>query len=81
MVLEIHQRKHVRDADEATDLSEFFWRVVDASIEGERNGVGLPWPEGREFWNEKSFCSVWEKGSTMCGDFDFAQPTEIELGR
>ena len=52
-VLEILERKQVLNADEATYLSRFFWRMVDASIEDERRGVSLPWQEGAEFWNEK----------------------------
>lgn len=57
-VLEILQRQHVRDADEATHLSDFFWRMVDASIEDERNGSSLPWTEGAEYWNGKLMNSL-----------------------
>ncbi|MGN0920197.1 MAG: hypothetical protein ACI4NJ_00570 [Cellvibrio sp.] len=56
--LAILARKQVDNADEATYLSEFFWRMVDASIVDESNGLQLPWPEGAEFWNEKLMNSI-----------------------
>jgi len=34
-------------------ISQYFWRMVDSSIEDEDAGIELPWPEGAEFWNEK----------------------------
>lgn len=41
----------------ATYLSMFFWRMVDCSIEFEKNKK-LPWPEGSEFWCEKLINSI-----------------------
>ena len=52
-VLEILKRGDVKNADEAICLSEFFWKMVDLSIDDEKLNVDLPWMEGAEFWNEK----------------------------
>lgn len=57
-VLKILEAEEVKNADEATYLTEFFWRMVDASIEDEKSGVELPWVEGSEFWNEKLMYSI-----------------------
>lgn len=38
---------------EATALAEFFWALVDKSIELEKQGELDQFPEGAEFWNEK----------------------------
>lgn len=45
--------------DEATALylSEFFWRMVDSSIECESN-KNYPWSDRAEFWNEKIIHSI-----------------------
>lgn len=56
--ISILERGEVRDSNEATHLSEFFWKMVDASIEDEKAGVELPWTEGAEFWNEKIMNSL-----------------------
>lgn len=57
-MLEILRRGEVHSAEEAVHLSQFFWRMVDASVEDEKNNVSLPWPEGAEFWNEKLMTSL-----------------------
>lgn len=44
--------------DDAEYLSEFFWRMVDFSIAEENSKITLPWPENREFWNEKLMNSI-----------------------
>jgi len=45
--------------DEATALhiSEFFWRMVDCSIQCSQ-GKTYPWGDGAEFWNEKILTSL-----------------------
>jgi hypothetical protein len=43
----------VTNSKEARNLSNFFWNMVNKSIEDHNNKVVLPWPEGAEFWNEK----------------------------
>ena len=48
----------VSNEDEATHLSLFFWKMVDASIVDERSHVELPWEGGSEFWNEKLMNSI-----------------------
>jgi len=48
----------VADKEEAEYLSAFFWRMVDSSIEDEKNGVDLPWDENSEFWTEKLLNSI-----------------------
>lgn len=58
VTLEILRRGEVLSEDEATHLSRFYWRMVDASIEDEKNNVILPWAEGAEFWNEKLMNSL-----------------------
>lgn len=52
-ILELLEQGKVTNSSEATDLSEFFWKMVDASIEDEKQDIHLPWKEGAEFWNEK----------------------------
>lgn len=56
--LKIFELGKVQDKTQATYLSEFFWRMVDASIEEENSGTELPWVEGTEFWNEKLMHSI-----------------------
>ena len=51
--IEILTRGEVNNSDEATCLSEFFWKMVDLSIDDETSGKELPWVAGTEFWNEK----------------------------
>ncbi len=57
-VLKILERGEVKNSNEAASLSEFFWEMVDASIEDEKSEVDLPWIEGAEFWNEKIMNSI-----------------------
>jgi len=57
-ILEILKCGEVRSSEEATYLSEFFWNMVDLSIEDEQSGVEIPWEEGAEFWNEKVMNSI-----------------------
>lgn len=61
--------------EDAEYLSEFFWRMVDSSIEDEESGLEPFHTESNEFWNEKllytisghleklGFGRVWEKVS------------------
>jgi len=51
--LDILNSGNVNDAEDAIYISQYFWRMVDSSIEDEDAGIELPWPEGAEFWNEK----------------------------
>lgn len=41
------------NSSEAKELAEFFWALVDKSIELEKQGELNQFPEGAEFWNEK----------------------------
>lgn len=56
--LAILDRGTVNNADEAEHLARFFWAMVDKSIVDEKQGMELPWPEGSEFWSEKSMRSI-----------------------
>ena len=56
--LELLDKGEVKNSDDAIYLSNFFWRMVDKSIEEEQSGIELPWPEGAEFWNEKLMNSI-----------------------
>lgn len=56
--LEIIDADEVKNSEEATYLSHFFWKMVDCSIEDEKSGIELPWDEGAEFWNEKIMNSI-----------------------
>lgn len=53
MILSILNRGYVETKDEAKALSIFFWDMVDKSIQNEKAGIKLKWPENAEFWNEK----------------------------
>lgn len=57
-IIEILKKGEVANRSEAEHLSRFFWRMVDKSIEDEKQNVKLPWPESAEFWNEKSMRSI-----------------------
>ncbi len=56
--LDIIDRGSVENAEEAKCLSQFFWRMVDASIIEENKGTEFPWVESCEFWNEKLMNSI-----------------------
>ena len=43
----------VVNSTEATHLSQFFWRMVDASIVFEKDGNTLPFGDNSEYWCEK----------------------------
>lgn len=58
IVLSIISVGEVKSAQEAEALSEFFWVMVDKSIEDEENNVESPWTEGAEYWNEKILNSL-----------------------
>jgi len=45
------------DKETVLHLSEFFWKMVDCSIECTSND-GYPWSDGAEFWNEKIMSSI-----------------------
>jgi hypothetical protein len=45
--------------DTALYLSEFFWRLVDCSIECKAD-ASYPWRDGAEFWNDKLLNSISE---------------------
>lgn len=53
VILSILNRGYVETKDEAEALSAFFWDMVDKSIQNEKEGIKLKWPEKAEFWNEK----------------------------
>ena len=48
----------VKNKDEAQYLSNFFWRMVDSSIEDEEQETPLPWSESIKFWTEKLMYSI-----------------------
>lgn len=48
----------VSSKDEAEYLSQFFWRMVDQSVEDEEQGVPSLHIESNEFWNEKLLYSI-----------------------
>lgn len=50
--------KPVETSEQATELAEFFWSMVDKSIEFEKQDVLDQFPEGTEFWNEKLMYSL-----------------------
>ncbi len=56
--LKILELGEVKDSTDALYLSEFFWKMVESSIEDEKREVKLPWVEGAEFWNEKIMISL-----------------------
>ena len=56
--VEILKKGEVANHSEAEHLSRFFWRMVDRSIEDEKQKKKLPWPESAEFWNEKTMRSI-----------------------
>ena len=58
LVLLILSKGEVVDANEAMALSEFFWNMVDASIQDEEPCVEIKWVEGSEYWNEKIMNSI-----------------------
>lgn len=58
LVYHILNRGFVTTPEEAEHLSRFFWRMVDRSIEDEKQSLKLPWLEKAEFWNEKTMRSL-----------------------
>lgn len=52
-ILAILGQGEIKNSSDATRLSEFFRRMVEASIEDEKRNLELPWTENVEFWNEK----------------------------
>ena len=56
--LSLIEAGEVGSSEDAFYLSDFFWRMVDASIADEKNEEELPWSEGAEFWNEKLMNSI-----------------------
>ena len=51
----IIQKGDVANADEATHLSKFFWKMVNISAEGE---VELPCEGSSQYWTEKLYNSI-----------------------
>jgi hypothetical protein len=54
---EIFSTQVAIDAAAALYISEFFWRMVDCSIECTKSKT-YPWGDGAEFWNEKVLTSI-----------------------
>jgi hypothetical protein len=48
----------VTDDEEARYLSQFFWRVVNKSVEIKQNNDPWPFENGGEFWLEKLHNSI-----------------------
>ncbi len=57
-VLNIINSGELKNNQEAEVISEFFWAMVNKSIENEESGIELPWPECAEYWNEKMLNSL-----------------------
>ncbi len=57
LALRILNSGGVQSSEEARHLSKFFWRMVDKSIELEKQNVQFPWEEITEFWTEKLYNS------------------------
>ena len=53
LAYEILETGSVKNTAEATHLSEFFWKLVDAAVDDEKNQTKLPWTEGSEFLSER----------------------------
>jgi len=52
-IIQILKSGVVENSKEALCLSEFFWNMVDSSIEDEESNIELPWSESAQFWNEQ----------------------------
>ena len=48
----------IETSSQATEVAEFFWKMVDKSIELEKRGELDQFLEGAEFWNEKLMYSI-----------------------
>lgn len=48
----------IETSSQATEIAEFFWAMVDKSIELEKLGELDQFLEGAEFWNEKLIYSI-----------------------
>ncbi|OZG71002.1 hypothetical protein BTA51_23135 [Hahella sp. CCB-MM4] len=55
IALKILSTGNVDSPVDARQLSLFFWKMVDKSIEMETSGVGFPWTERAEYWTEKLY--------------------------
>ncbi|PUA27286.1 MAG: hypothetical protein B0W54_11835 [Cellvibrio sp. 79] len=51
----ILQRNFVESRDEAIHLSQFFWRMIERSVE---NNIQLPCEGSAEYWTEKLYNSI-----------------------
>jgi len=54
----ILESENIKSEKDAEYLADYFWKMVDFSIKEEKEGIELPWPESREFWNEKIMNSI-----------------------
>lgn len=57
-IRELLAGKSVETSVQAIEIAEFFWSMVDKSIELEKQGKFDQFPEGAEFWNEKLMYSI-----------------------
>ncbi len=48
----ILKNNRISTKEEAEEFSQFYWKMVDCSIELEK-AENFPWVEGSEFWCEK----------------------------
>ncbi len=46
------------DAKEASHLSEFLWKAVDAAIADDKNKTSLPWTDSNQLLTEKLLQSI-----------------------
>lgn len=53
IILSILNRGFVETAEEARELSDFFWKMVDKTIEDEKLGAVNKFNESSKFWTEK----------------------------
>jgi len=54
----IIERLVVSSSNEADHLSSFFWDMVDAAIQDEKNGIDTPWDQGSEYLSEKVMYAI-----------------------
>ena len=58
LALAILEAGGVKNSEEARHLSVFFWNMVDAAIEDEKNKIESPWAKSGQLWTEKLLQSI-----------------------
>jgi hypothetical protein len=57
LIIKIINEERILTKEDAKHFSYFYWKMVDLSIELEKNEI-FPWSEGSEFWCEKVSHSI-----------------------